>query len=597
MAASYHSRPPTLFSHVARTARRRSVCYRIGPRGSAACLPLAGVGADFPARIVSWQAVNPATLHCRARIRDDGSLYNSRTEGPSRRARWFLVKLIIWDLDDTLWRGTLAEGDEVELSARRAHLIRALNRHGVMSSICSKNEFEPARAKLIDLGLWDEFVFPKIAFHPKPQAIVELLADMQLRPADTLFIDDNPINLHEAKFVLPELNVLDITAPGSDEALEAILATQPASRNRVAEYRRLERKKQDRVAVATASDEEFLHACEIRACPVAMMANLDFVDRITELVNRSNQLNYTRSRIDGDTLRGEMTSGYLDYYCWSIFVEDRYGDHGLVGFVMIERASHQLRHFVFSCRVMHMGIENYALRMVRQFYPGVVVPGEWRQRFGWSEAEWVTERSYEDPETRRSLFASHGPEVTAKPQLRIMCACQSGGLAHYSDARKEIEFDIWPRLFDLKRFAGQMDTGEDLPPYLAYGAGTDYKDEAWAELAHLLDQGLYQTCLQRMCDAIQKRGINLLVLLPPENLPAHLYGPEGLTRERTIRYNALWRSAVQQYPCVTTLDVQGICSPEDMVDVNHHRPAALETVAKWVDIWYSHVKAIPAAAA
>jgi FkbH-like protein len=508
-----------------------------------------------------------------------------------------LVKLVIWDLDDTLWRGTLAEGDDVELFERRAQVIRALNRHGVVSSICSKNSFEGARAKLTDLGLWDEFVFPKIAFEPKPQAIAGLLADMQLRAADTLFIDDNPINLHEAKFVLPELNVLDITAPGSDEALEAILADQPASRNRLAEYRQLEQRKQDRLAVGPLSDEEFLHSCEIRACPVAMMANLDFIDRIVELVNRSNQLNYTQSRIDADVLRNEITSGYLNYYCWSIFVEDKYGDHGLVGFVMIDRNTCQFRHFVFSCRVMHMGIENFALRVVGKFFPEKVVPAAWRQRFGWSEAQWVTERSYEDPETRQSLFAGQGLGITAKPQLRIMCACQSGGLAHYSKARAEIDFDIWPRLFDLKRFADETVDDADLPPFLAYGAGTDYKDEAWPELAHLLDGELYQTCLQRMCERIQKRGINLLVLLPPENLPGHQYGPEGLTRERTIRYNALWRDAVQQYPCVTTLDIQEICGPEAMVDVNHHRPAALETVARWVDIWYSHVKSMDAAAA
>lgn len=508
-----------------------------------------------------------------------------------------MVKLVIWDLDDTLWRGTLAEGDEVELFERRAELIRAFNRHGVVSSICSKNSFDAARARLIDLGLWDEFVFPRIAFDPKPQAIAGLLADMQLRAADTLFVDDNPINLHEAKFVLPELNVLDITAPGSDAALEAILSDQPASRNRLAEYRRLAQKKQDRLAVGTFSDEEFLRSCEIRACPVAMMANLDFADRIVELVNRSNQLNYTRSRIDGEILRNEITSGYLNYYCWSIFVEDKYGDHGLVGFAMIDRDTRQFRHFVFSCRVMHMGIENYALRMIEISFPGLVVPEEWRQRFGWSEAEWVTERSYEDPETRQALFAGHGLAITAEPQLRIMCACQSGGLAHYSKARAEIDFDIWPRLFDLKRFAGQTCEDEDLPPFLAYGAGTDYKDEAWPGLAHLLDSGLYQSCLQRMCALVQKRGINLLVLLPPENLPAHQYGPEGLTRERTIRYNAMWRDAVQRYPGVTTLDVQEICGPDAMVDVNHHRPAALEIVAHWVDVWYSHVRSIGAVAA
>jgi FkbH-like protein len=508
-----------------------------------------------------------------------------------------LIKLVIWDLDDTLWQGTLADGDSVRLIERRAVLIRALNRHGVVSSICSKNDFEQARAKLVEFGLWDEFVFPAIAFAPKPQAIAGTLEAMQLRACNTLFVDDNPINLREARHMLPDLNLLDITAAGSDAVLEAILTDQPGSRNRVPEYRSLERKRQDRFAVAALSDQDFLRSCEIRACPVAMMANLDFVDRIVELINRSNQLNYTASRIDADVLRDEMMSGYGRYYCWSIFVADKYGDHGLVGFVMIERATQRFRHFVFSCRIMHMGVENYALRMVAAMFPNAVVPEAWRARFGWSDADWITERPYEDPAVRQSLFASQAVRVASSAQLRIMCACQSGGLAHYSAARAEIDFDIWPRVFALMQFADPDARPDAWPAHIVYGAGTDYKDEAWPGMAPLLDSGLYETCMHRLCAFVQKSGRTLLVLLPPETLAEHQYGPQGLTKERTIRYNALWRAAVERYPCVTVLDVADICAPDEMVDVNHHRPAALQTVARWIDAWYTDVgKAAPQAA-
>ncbi len=102
--------------------------------------------------------------------------------------------------------------------------------------------------------------------------------------------------------------------------LEAIFSSQPPSRNRLAEYRSLERKTLDRQTAANPpSDEDFLRSCEIRACAPAMMANLDFVDRIVELINRSNQLNYTGSRIDADGLRRDIIDNYLEYCCWSIF--------------------------------------------------------------------------------------------------------------------------------------------------------------------------------------------------------------------------------------------------------------------------------------
>ena len=42
-----------------------------------------------------------------------------------------MIKLIVWDLDDTLWRGTLADGEQVALHAHRAELIRGFNAKGV----------------------------------------------------------------------------------------------------------------------------------------------------------------------------------------------------------------------------------------------------------------------------------------------------------------------------------------------------------------------------------------------------------------------------------------------------------------------------------
>jgi predicted enzyme involved in methoxymalonyl-ACP biosynthesis len=105
------------------------------------------------------------------------------------------IKLIIWDLDDTIWYGLLAEGDDVRLLEHRADIIRALNRCGVVSSICSKNDYKSAMQVLKGMGLWDQFVFPRIAFVPKAPTIQEIIEDMQLRPANALFVDNSIHNL------------------------------------------------------------------------------------------------------------------------------------------------------------------------------------------------------------------------------------------------------------------------------------------------------------------------------------------------------------------------------------------------------------------
>jgi len=278
-------------------------------------------------------------------------------------------KLIIWDLDDTLWQGTLADGDAVVPYGDRIALIRALNDHGVVSSICSKNDPDTARAALVDLGWWDDFVFPRIAFVPKPQAIATIIDDMQLRAANILFVDDNVSNLEEVKFLLPDIQTLDITRPDADAVLADLLISQPASKSRVAAYRDLETRKRDRTALATLSNEDFLRASDIKASAAYMMQNLDHLDRIVELINRSNQLNYTKSRVTVDDLRVDIIDIQATIPV-SIFVWDRYGNHGLVGFAMIRRDEDgvtRLIHFVFSCRAMHMGLEQYAIDRIRKW--------------------------------------------------------------------------------------------------------------------------------------------------------------------------------------------------------------------------------------
>ncbi len=58
------------------------------------------------------------------------------------------IKLVIWDLDDTLWAGTLADGEVVRLNDERAAVIRTHNERGIVSSICSKNARVEAQRQL-----------------------------------------------------------------------------------------------------------------------------------------------------------------------------------------------------------------------------------------------------------------------------------------------------------------------------------------------------------------------------------------------------------------------------------------------------------------
>src|SRR5436305_6881915 len=78
---------------------------------------------------------------------------------PARRRK---VKCVVWDLDNTLWNGTLLEGDEVRLREGVREIIHALDARGILHSIASRNHAESALARLRELELEEYFLYPQI---------------------------------------------------------------------------------------------------------------------------------------------------------------------------------------------------------------------------------------------------------------------------------------------------------------------------------------------------------------------------------------------------------------------------------------------------
>ena len=113
--------------------------------------------------------------------------------------------------------GVLTEGGIVWRDECR-DIVVELARRGIMSSICSKNDFEPVRALLTEREIWDYFIFPSIDWSPKGARIKQIVEAVQLRPQSVILIDDNHLNLEEAKFFSPGIQV------ASDAVIPSILS-------------------------------------------------------------------------------------------------------------------------------------------------------------------------------------------------------------------------------------------------------------------------------------------------------------------------------------------------------------------------------------
>lgn len=279
--------------------------------------------------------------------------------------RFDKIKLVIWDLDDTFWKGTLSEG-RVEIPEEHRELLVQLTDIGVVNSICSKNDFEKTMAYLRSCGLAEYFVFPSIDWNPKGRRVQNLISDMQLRPANVLFLDDNPSNLGEVQHVCPQIMV------GGPEQIPALIKDAAAAEKRdlahkrLKQYRVLEEKNQAKESFS--SNEEFLYQSNIRL--EISTECLSQLERVHDLILRSNQLNFTKVRSTSEELRQLLTDPTVS--CGYVSVRDKFGDYGIVGFFAVQE--NRLVHFVFSCRTLGMGIEQYVYNYLKR--PELTVVGE-----------------------------------------------------------------------------------------------------------------------------------------------------------------------------------------------------------------------------
>ena len=79
------------------------------------------------------------------------------------------VKLIIWDLDETFWKGTLSDnGKDSTVIPIEEHkqLVKLLSYRGIINTICSKNDAQCAETELKRQKIADFFVFNSINWAP-----------------------------------------------------------------------------------------------------------------------------------------------------------------------------------------------------------------------------------------------------------------------------------------------------------------------------------------------------------------------------------------------------------------------------------------------
>lgn len=332
------------------------------------------------------------------------------------------VKLVIWDLDETFWKGTLSEGP-VEIIPENVEMVRNLVQRGIMCSISSKNDLEPAKAELERAGIWDYFIFPVINWNPKGENIRDIISRCQLRAVNVLFIDDNASNRKEAEFYNPGLMTMDAVDLPKLLEDEGLLGKDDSKLSRLKQYKILEQKEVFKTSCSDNTD--FLIKSNIRIEYLRdIKANST---RIAELIARSNQLNFTKIRIDESGVLALADNP--NYDCAAIHVVDDFGDYGICGFYALDKEHKKLEHFLFSCRILNLGVENFIYEQLGcpalEIVPQVSETIDPSRKIDWIKV--VTAEELEKPIEKKDVSGK-------RKRVLLMGGCDLDQLVQYIDA-------------------------------------------------------------------------------------------------------------------------------------------------------------------
>ena len=247
-------------------------------------------------------------------------------------------------------------------------IVRQLSRRGIINSIASKNDYGEARAALERLGVWEDFVFAEIRWEAKGPLVRRILRNCRLRAANALFLDDNPVNREEVSFYNPEIAARGPELTPALPAHPALQGKPDPAKQRLRQYKLLERR--FREGREFADNTEFLRQSRITVEALDDLA--EHKDRILELINRSNQLNFTKVRSGSEELEDLLRRRDLEN--GAVVVRDRYGDYGVAGFYSLNKRENRLLHFLFSCRILHLGVEQWVY--ARLGHPDLRIQGE-----------------------------------------------------------------------------------------------------------------------------------------------------------------------------------------------------------------------------
>ena len=325
-----------------------------------------------------------------------------------------LAKVCVVDLDHTLWGGVIGEDGLAGIQVSSEYpgaafqdlqrALLALRERGILLAIASKNNAADALEALDHhpgmLLRREHFAAMEIHWGPKAESLRAIARTLNVGLDALAFVDDNPVERQQIRQELPEVTVLELPVQPMLYAqtirecpfFERLVLSEE-DRRRASLYQA----EQDRkvAAAGAASPAEFLASLNQRA-EITLVTPLTLA-RAAQLTQKTNQFNLTTRRYSETELTA--LAERPGWNVWTIRVEDRYADNGLVGVAITNIVDDvcEIDTFLLSCRVISRGVETALLSQLATA----------ARRFGCSRLSgWYLPTRKNEPS--REFYANHG---------------------------------------------------------------------------------------------------------------------------------------------------------------------------------------------
>ena len=286
-------------------------------------------------------------------------------------------KLLIIDLDNTLWGGILGEdgpeGIKTDSSSYPGnvfsymqHKLKDLSSNGVLLAISSKNNYSDVeevfkKNKFLNISL-NDFTAVKTNWKEKSENIKEIISEVNLSEDACVFLDDNPLERDLVKNSLPNISVPDFPEkiyeiPSFlEKTFHYFFSSEKILDEDLLKKTQYEiRDKAEKAKIEFSSKEEFLKSLELEG---KILSSIDsIIPRLSQMTQKTNQFNFTTKRFSEEDISKLISSGEIIY---PLQVKDIYGDHGITGLIIVSRKNEkeaELINFLMSCRILGRDIE------------------------------------------------------------------------------------------------------------------------------------------------------------------------------------------------------------------------------------------------